>query len=104
MQENLRKRSHSYSADSLDGEASQVEALQKENEEMQQEIHQLQQKLLQYGSVDNHAEDDFIDLKRKYEALEMENNRLRARMEDSVDRVTDEAVFSEAGLQSRRVL
>ena len=105
LQENLRKRSPSYFADSLDG-GGQIEALQKDNDALQQEINELQEKFMQYESTRSagtysHHEDDFIDLKRKYEALEMEYDRLKSQVEDYVDRTPGEAVFAEAGLQSR---
>ena len=105
LQENLRKRSPSYSADSLDGAptTNQVESLQKEIEELQDENRHLQEKLMEHQVTRPVAEtdDDFIDWKRKCEVLQMENDRLKTQMEQITDRSTSDTVFSEVSLQSR---
>ena len=107
LQENMRKRSPSYSADSLDGTSTtnQVELLQKKIEELQDENRHLQEKLMEHqitrSIAGNDAADDFIDWKRKCEVLQMENDDLKTQMEQTTDRATSDTVFHEVNLQSR---
>ena len=107
LQENLRKRSPSYSADSLDGASTtnQVESLQKEIEELQDENRHLQEKLMEHQltrpTAETDAADDFIDWKRKCEVLQLENDRLKTQMEQTTDRANSDTVFYEVNLQSR---
>ena len=103
----MRKRSPSYSADSLDGASTtnQVETLQKEVEELQDENRHLQEKLMEYQIIrptaENDAADDFIDWKRKCEVLQIENDRLKTQMEQTTDRANSDTAFYEVNLQSR---
>ena len=103
LQENLRKRSPSYSADSLDGTSTtnQTESLQKVIEDLQDENRHLHEKLVGYevsrAAVGNEAGDDSIDWKRKCEVLQIENDRLKTQMKQT----NNDSVLSEVNLQTR---
>ncbi len=104
LQDDLRKRSRSFSTDSLDGSATaaveELEHLRKENASLKRKL--LQKEATAASSQPHRdAKEDYIDWKLKYEALQLENERLKGHAADSARPLGSDPELSEADLQSR---